>query len=91
MRSRRQTPICSDTSSNSYSDVERIVASLPRIHRGKPGRLVRSETFSLALDVAEAERMAEGATLEIIHEMRKQVTTAPDESDRRPRRRRRRR
>lgn len=75
----------------SADGMRRIVASLPRIHRGKPGRLVRSETFSLALDVAEAERMAEGATLEIIHEMRKQVTTAPDESDRRPRRRRRRR
>src|SRR5207248_4975313 len=40
--------------------MRRIVASLPRLHSGKPGRLTRSESYDLALQVAEADRLSQG-------------------------------
>jgi len=50
--------------------MRRIVAALPRVHNGRPGRLLRSETFPLVLDVAEADRLSSGASLKPIHKMR---------------------
>jgi poly(A) polymerase len=41
--------------------MRRIVAALPRVVTGRPGRIMRSETFPLVLDVAEADRIASGA------------------------------
>jgi poly(A) polymerase len=50
--------------------MRRIVAALPRVHNGRPGRLVRSETFPLVLDVAEADRLSEGGSIKAIEKMR---------------------
>jgi poly(A) polymerase len=50
--------------------MRRIVSALPRIHAGRPGRLQRSETFALALDVAEADRVSQGGSLRSLQKMR---------------------
>jgi poly(A) polymerase len=54
----------------SADGMRRIVAALPRIQNGKPGRMMRSETFPLVLDVAEADRLSEGKTSGPIAKMR---------------------
>jgi len=46
------------------------VAALPRVQQGKPGRLARSETFPLVLDVAEADRLSRGLSTEPISKLR---------------------
>jgi poly(A) polymerase len=66
----------------SADGIRRILAALPRVHNGRPGKLVRSETFPLALDVAEADRLSQGLDTRSIAKMRDSV------SERRPRRRR---
>jgi len=56
--------------------MRRIVVALPRILQGRPGRLARSETYPLALDVAQAELFSAGlpaqpvAALRAEHEAR---------------------
>jgi len=50
--------------------MRRIVAALPRIHNGRPGRLVRSETFPLVLDVAEADRLSQNKSTRSVMRMR---------------------
>ena len=57
----------------SADGMRRIVASLPRIHAGRPGRLQRSEVFPWALDVAEADRASHGASLRSIQKLRQSV------------------
>jgi len=43
----------------SADGIRRIVASLPRLRSGKPGRASRSEAHGFALHVAEADRLSE--------------------------------
>ena len=50
--------------------MRRIVSSLPRVESGKVGRLSRSETFPLVLDVAEADHLARGEPTDAIEKMR---------------------
>ena len=50
--------------------MRRIVAALPRIYNGRPGRLVRSETFPLALDVAEADLSSLGESTKLLQKLR---------------------
>ncbi|MEM6788752.1 MAG: polynucleotide adenylyltransferase PcnB [Myxococcota bacterium] len=67
--------------------MRRIVSALPRIEAGRPGRLTRSETFSLALDVAEADLRSMGASTAEVAALRE--AHAETKRDRpRPRRRR---
>ncbi|MEZ4443277.1 MAG: polynucleotide adenylyltransferase PcnB [Polyangiaceae bacterium] len=68
----------------SADGMRRIVTSLPRIEAGKPGRLARSETFGLALDVAEADYLARGKDIAPLNAMRK--GSKPDEGRGRRRR-----
>jgi poly(A) polymerase len=57
--------------------MRRIVEALPRIERGRPGRMGRSETFPLALDVAEADHLSDGRSLDVIKRMREDFSPAP--------------
>ncbi|MBL9024703.1 MAG: polynucleotide adenylyltransferase PcnB [Myxococcales bacterium] len=50
--------------------MRRIVAVLPRLVSGKVGRFARTELFELALDVAEADLYARGASTDIVASMR---------------------
>jgi poly(A) polymerase len=50
--------------------MRRIVAVLPRLVSGKAGRFARTELFDLALDVAEAELFARGASTDLVASMR---------------------
>jgi poly(A) polymerase len=50
--------------------MRRIVAGLPRLHSGKPGRLTRSDSYQFALQVAEADRMSEGRSTKVIDKLR---------------------
>jgi poly(A) polymerase len=50
--------------------MRRIVAVLPRLVSGKAGRFARTELFDLALDVAEAELYARGASTDLVASMR---------------------
>jgi len=50
--------------------MRRIVAALPRVQSGRPGRIMRSETFPLVLDVAEADRLATGESTRPITALR---------------------
>lgn len=50
--------------------MRRIVAALPRVHNGRPGRIARSETFRLVLDVAEADRLSQGLSVKPIAKLR---------------------
>jgi len=47
----------------SADGMRRIVASLPRVLGGKPGRIGRSEAFNLVLDAAEADLLSQGRPL----------------------------
>lgn len=50
--------------------MRRIVAALPRVLRSKPGRLARSESFRLVLDVAEADLLSDGRSTKVIARLR---------------------
>ncbi len=50
--------------------MRRIVAALPRVHNGRPGRIARSETFRLVLDVAEADLLSQGLSTKPIEKLR---------------------
>lgn len=50
--------------------MRRIVAALPRIYRGRPGRLVRSSAFELVLDVAEADLRSQGRSDKVVAKLR---------------------
>ncbi|MFP6686009.1 MAG: polynucleotide adenylyltransferase PcnB [Polyangiaceae bacterium] len=50
--------------------MRRIVTGLPRIERGRPGRMTRSEIYPAALDVAEADHLSEGRSLVVIDGLR---------------------
>ncbi len=50
--------------------MRRIVAALPRVQSGRPGRISRSETFRLVLDVAEADSLSQGLSIEPIQRLR---------------------
>ena len=54
----------------SADGMRRIVAALPRVHNGKPGRLARSDAFSLVLDVAEADRLSQGQSVRPLRKLR---------------------
>lgn len=58
--------------------MRRIVASLPRVLNGRPGRLARSDTFRLVLDVAEADRLSYGKSTRAILNMREQYKNRED-------------
>ena len=68
--------------------MRRIVAALPRLHNGRPGRLLRSETFPLALDVAEADRLSQGLSIKSLQKMRATYEERRKEDGGRRRRRR---
>jgi poly(A) polymerase len=68
--------------------MRRIVAALPRIQSGKVGRLARSETFLLALDVAEADALARNRPTDEIEAMRAKYESSERPARDRPRRRR---
>lgn len=59
--------------------MRRIVAALPRVHSGRPGRIARSETFKLVLDVAEADRLSQGLSTQPIAKLRS--TRRRDDAD----------
>jgi len=67
--------------------MRRIVAALPRIQSGRPGRLVRSETFPLALDVAEADLRSTGESTKVLAKMREAYKDKAKEKGRSKRRR----
>jgi poly(A) polymerase len=69
----------------SADGMRRIVAALPRVHNGRPGRLVRSETFPLALDVAEADRLSQGLSTKTITKMRESIEAEQNETRRKRR------
>jgi poly(A) polymerase len=50
--------------------MRRIVATLPRVHSGRPGRIAKSDTFSLVLDVAEADRRSHGLSARTVGRQR---------------------
>ncbi len=50
--------------------MRRIVAALPKVHNGRPGRIARSETFKLVLDVAEADCLSQGMPTKHIAKLR---------------------
>ncbi len=54
--------------------MRRIVAGLPRLHMGKPGRLTRSESYQFALQVAEADRLSDGRPAKAAKRERPQET-----------------
>jgi poly(A) polymerase len=54
----------------SAEGMRRIVAALPRVLGGRPGRLAHTETFQLALDVAEADLRSEGRSTAAIVRLR---------------------
>jgi poly(A) polymerase len=54
----------------SADGMRRIVASLPKVLAGRPGRIARSETFPLVLDVAEADLLSSGSSARAIAKMR---------------------
>jgi poly(A) polymerase len=57
--------------------MRRIVASLPRLHSGKPGRLTRSESYVHALHVAKADRLSEGRSTRVIEKLSETRTGEP--------------
>ncbi len=59
--------------------MRRIVAALPRVYGGKPGRIARSDAFELVLDVAEADRRSQGLSTKMLAALR----PTPDKSRRR--------
>ncbi len=67
--------------------MRRIVAALPRVHGGRPGRISRSETFPLVLDVAEADRLSQGLPLKTLAKMREAYEARRAEEGGRRRRR----
>lgn len=62
----------------------RILATLPRLQSGRPGRIARTELVGLALDVLELDLMARGKSTEVVASMRDEV--APLDEGRAPRR-----
>jgi poly(A) polymerase len=56
--------------------VARISAVLPRLKQGRMGRLVRSELVVPALDVLEIDCIARGVSVDHVHAMRQEVTSA---------------
>ncbi len=50
--------------------VRRIVAILPRLAAGRPGRFGRTELMGPALDVLEAELLSSGKSAEGVHKLR---------------------
>ncbi|MEM9695070.1 MAG: polynucleotide adenylyltransferase PcnB [Myxococcota bacterium] len=50
--------------------MRRIVASLPRVQNGRPGRLVRSDAYASVLDVAEADLLSRGESAKAVARMR---------------------
>jgi poly(A) polymerase len=54
----------------SADGMRRIVAALPRVLGGRPGRLARAESFPLVLDVAEAECLSQGQSVGPIAKLR---------------------
>jgi poly(A) polymerase len=62
--------------------VRRIVAILPRLASGRAGRFARTDLMDPAIDVLELDRMARGASLDVIEQLR--ATSAPPRSSRRP-------
>ena len=58
----------------SADGMRRIVASLPRVLNGRPGRLARSEAYRLVLDVAEADRLSHGKSTRSILKMRSEYS-----------------
>lgn len=61
----------------SADGLRRIMSGLPHIQAGKPGRMARSETFELALDVAEADCLSQGRPLDVINKLRGAVRPNP--------------
>jgi len=50
--------------------MRRIVAALPRVLGGRPGRMMRTEYFRMVLDVAEAEHISQGQSVRPIAKLR---------------------
>ncbi|MSP25140.1 MAG: CCA tRNA nucleotidyltransferase [Myxococcales bacterium] len=61
--------------------MRRIVTGLPRLLVGKPGRLARSESYEMLLDVAEADRISEGRPTKVIEQLRRAYHAGPSERD----------
>ncbi|MFO0552164.1 MAG: polynucleotide adenylyltransferase PcnB [Polyangiaceae bacterium] len=59
------------------NDVRRIVTALPRLLSGRAGRFARSEIFSLAVDVAEADTFARGLPLDRVRALREPQLSVP--------------
>ncbi len=57
--------------------IRRVIAVLPRILAGKAGRFARTELFSLAVDVAEAEVHARGLPSETLRSLRASLGAEP--------------
>jgi poly(A) polymerase len=62
--------------------VRRIVAILPRLAAGRAGRFGRTDLMGPAIDVLEIDRLARGASLDIVDRLREQLD--PPRSSRRP-------
>jgi poly(A) polymerase len=56
--------------------VRRIVAVLPRLAAGRAGRFARTELMGPALDVLEAELLANGRSIDAVHKMRAATVAA---------------
>ena len=56
--------------------VRRIVAVLPRLGAGRAGRFARTELMGPALDVLEAELLANGRSIDAVHKMRAATVAA---------------
>jgi poly(A) polymerase len=54
----------------SADGMRRIVAALPRVLGGKLGRVGRTDTFDLVLDVAEADLSSQGRSLTPLSKLR---------------------
>jgi poly(A) polymerase len=61
--------------------MRRILAALPRVQRGKPGRMGRSDLFGLVLDVAEADLMAEGHSTKSVEQLRAKFLASRSRGD----------
>ncbi|HZU85555.1 MAG TPA: polynucleotide adenylyltransferase PcnB [Polyangiaceae bacterium] len=55
--------------------VRRIIAALPRLVAGRPGRFARTELMGPALDVLEAELAASGRETDVVDKMRALAVT----------------
>ncbi len=61
----------------SADGMRRIVAGLPRLLSGRPGRLSRSESYPMLLDVAEADRISEGRSIKVLEQLRREYHAGP--------------